>query len=88
MNSRKATGPGKIPWKIVKILANIIDCHLINIINRDLKRNSISDSTKVASIRPILKRTKIKKYGPVSILNCFSKDYQRLIQKKTYVNSD
>ena len=88
MNSRKATGPDKIPWKFVKVLANIIDCHLINIINRDLKRNSISDSTKVASIPPILKRTKMKRYGPISILNCFSKDYRRFIQKKTYVNSD
>ena len=37
INSRKATGPDKIPPKIVKMLANIIDSHLTNIINSDLK---------------------------------------------------
>ena len=48
INSRKATGPDKIPLKIVKMLANIIDCHLTNIINSNLKRNTFSDSAKVA----------------------------------------
>ena len=36
INSRKATGPDKIPLKIVKMSANIIDSHLNNIINSDL----------------------------------------------------
>ena len=83
INSRKATGPDKIPPKIVKMSANIIDSHLTNIINSDLKRNAFSDSAKVASIRPIFKgkgeRTEIKNYRPVSILNCFSKVYKRFI---------
>ena len=52
-NSRKATGPDKIPPKIFRMLANIVDSHLTNIINSDLKRNSFSGSAKVASIRPI-----------------------------------
>ena len=33
INSRKATGPDKIPPKIVKMSVNIIDSHLTNIIN-------------------------------------------------------
>ena len=85
INSRKATGPDKIPPKIVKMSANIIDSHLTNIINSDLKRNAFSDSAKVASIRPIFKgkgeRTEIKNYRPVSILNCFSKVYERFIHE-------
>ena len=85
INSRKATGPDKIPPKIVKMSANIIDSHLNNIINSDLKRNAFSDSAKVASIRPIFKgkgeRTEIKNYRPVSILNCFSKVYERFIHE-------
>ena len=85
INSRKATGPDKIPPKIVKMLANIIDSHLNNIINSGLKRNAFSDSTKVASIRSISKakgeRTEIKNYRPVSILNYFSKVYERFIHK-------
>ena len=85
INSRKATGPDKIPPKIVKMSANIIDSHLTNIINSDLKRNAFSDSAKIASIRPIFKgkgeRTEIKNYRPVSILNCFSKVYERFIHE-------
>ena len=85
INSRKATGPDKIPPKIVKILANIIDSHLTNIINSNLKRNAFSDSAKVVSIRPIFKgkgeRTEIQIYRPVNILNCFSKVYERFIHE-------
>ena len=39
INSRKATGPDKIPPKIVKMSANIIDSHLTKI-NSHLKRNA------------------------------------------------
>ena len=85
INSAKATGPDKIPPKIVKMSANIIDSHLTDIINSDLKRNAFSDSAKVALIRPIFKgkgeRTEIKNYRPVSFLNCFSNVYERFIQE-------
>ena len=69
------------------MLANIIDSHLTNIINSDLKRNAFSDSAKVTSIRPIFKgkgeRTEIKNDTPVSILNFFSKVYERFIHEST-----
>ena len=85
INSRKATGPDKIPPKIVKMSANIIDSHLTNIINSDVKRNAFSNSAKIASIRPNFKgkgeRTAIKNYTLVSILNCFSKVYERFIHE-------
>ena len=42
INSRKAAGPDEISPKTV----NIIDSHLTNTINSDLKRNAFSDSTK------------------------------------------
>ena len=83
INSKKATGPGKIPPKIVEMSAKIFDSHLTNIINSNLKRNAFSDSAKVASIGPIFKgkgeRTEIKDYRPVRILNCFSKNYERFM---------
>ena len=85
INARKAAGPDKIPPKIVKVSANVINSHLTNIINSDLKRNTFSDSARVASIRPIFKgkgeRTEIKNYRPVSIINCFSKVYERFIHE-------
>ena len=85
INSRKVTGPDKILSKVFKMSANIIDSHLANIINGDLKRNAFSDSAKVASISLIFKgngeRTGIKNYRPGTILNCFSKVYERFIHK-------
>ena len=65
--------------------ANIIDSHLTNIINRNEmpKRNAFSDSAKIASVLQIFKgkggRIEIKNYRSVSILNCFSKVYERFI---------
>ena len=83
INSKKATGPDKIHPQIIEMSAKIFDSHLTNIINSDLKRNAFPDSAKVASIGPIFKgkgkRTDIKDYRPVRILNCFSKNYERFI---------
>ena len=56
LDAKKATGPDKIPVKVVKMSTYIIDKHLTNIINNDLLRNSFSDSIKIASIRPIFKK--------------------------------
>ena len=63
----------------------IIDKHLTNIINNDLLRNPFSDSNKIASAKPIFKkteRTEIGNYRPVSILNCFSKIYLRFFHNQ------
>ena len=42
LNLNKATGPDKIPPKIVILSANRIDSHLANIINHDIDNNSFS----------------------------------------------
>ena len=56
LNPKKATGPNKIPIKIVKLEASVIASHLTNIINNDLSINTFSDSAKLASVRPIYKK--------------------------------
>ena len=50
INPKKATSPDKIPPKIVKLSTNIIDSHLMNIINNDLSNNSFSNEAKVATV--------------------------------------
>ena len=85
MNPKKTTGPDKIPVKIVKLAASVNDSHLTNIINNDLSNNAFSDSAKLASVRPICKkgdRNEIKNYRPVSILNSFSKIYEKSLNKQ------
>ena len=84
MNPKKATGSDKIPVKVVKLVAGIINSHLANIINNDLSDSAFSDSAKLASVRPIYKkddRNKIS-YRPVSILNCFSKIYENFLNEQ------
>ena len=77
LNPNKATGPDRIPLKIIKTAA--IDSHLAYIINKDLKENKFSENAKTALVRPIYKkddRDKIKNYRPISLLNGFSKIYE------------
>ena len=60
--------------------ANVIDKHLCNIINMDFENYNVPENTKVATIRPIYKkksRNELESYRPVSLLNAFSKIYER-----------
>ena len=91
VNTKKATGPDNILSKLVKLSANVIDSHLCNIINKGLQNYSFPDAAKIASVRPIYKkkcRNTIENYRPVSILNTFSKIYERYIHDSLipYIN--
>ena len=80
--TEEATGPDNILPKLVKLSANVIDSHLCNIINEVLQNSSFLDAAKIASARPIYKkkyRRTIENYRLVSILNTFSKIYERYI---------
>ena len=60
--------------------ANVIDKHLCNIINMDIENYNVPENTKVATIRPTYKkksRNELESYRPVSLLNAFSKIYER-----------
>ena len=93
VDSKKATGLDKIPPKIVKMSANVIDSHLANIINNsDIAQNVFSEKENLACVRPIFKkndREEIENYRPVSILNCFSKVYEKFLLEtfKPFINS-
>ena len=70
LTPKKATGPDKISVQFVKLAASVIDSHLANIIINDLSNNAFSNSAKLASVRPIYKKSdsnEIKNYRPVSI---------------------
>ena len=82
LNPNKATGPHHIPLKIINTATDVIDSHLAHIINKDLKENKSSENVRTALVRPIYKkddRGKIKNYKLVSLLNGFSKIYERFI---------
>ena len=63
--------------------ANVIDCHLANIINNDISLNRYPKHAKTATVWPISKkddRTKIKNYRPVRLI-FFPKIYERFLHE-------
>ena len=75
----KAKSLDRIFAKFVKISADIIDCHIANIINKDIFNNKFSENAKTVAVRPIFKKghiTEIKNYRPVSLLIIFTKIYE------------
>ena len=85
LNAKKARGPDKIPVRIVKLGASVIDSHLTNIINNDISNNAFQDSEKLASVEPIYKKgdtNYIKNYRPARNLNSFSKIHEKVLNEQ------
>ena len=81
----KSCGPDKIPPKIVKMSADILDTTLANIINDNVLKNKFSENAKNANVPPIFKkavRSSKLNYRPVSLLNIFSKVLERWTKDK------
>ena len=53
LNINQEKRPDGISAKFVKISAEIIDCHIANIINKDISNNKFSENGKTATVRPI-----------------------------------
>ena len=82
LNPNKTVSSDRIPLKIIKTDANVIDSHLAYIINKDLKENKFSENAKTVLVGPIYKKDywgKLMNYRPVSLLNGFSKIYERFL---------
>ena len=82
LNVNKATGPDGIPLKLIKLSVNAVDTYLTSIINHDISLSYFLDGANNALVRPIYKkkdRQNKENYRPVSILNGFSKVYERFI---------
>ena len=56
LNISKAKEPSGISAKFAKTSADVIDCHLTNIINNDISLKKYSKHAKIATVRPILKK--------------------------------
>ena len=88
LNVNKAKGLDGISAKFVNMSANVIDCHLANIINNDISLNKYSKHAKTATVRPIFKkddRKNIKNYRPVSLLNIFRKYASHFCMKTSQI---
>ena len=71
--------------------ANVIDCHLSNIIACNISKNKYSEHAETATVRPIFKKDDRSKINsrPAGLLNIFSRIYEIFFPQnlKNYVNS-
>ena len=57
---------------------------ILQILYKDISNNKSSENAKITAVRPIFKkgiRTETKNYRPVSLLNVFTKVYERFLHE-------
>ena len=65
-------------------MADIINFHIANIINKGISDNKCPENAKTTTVRPIFKirdRTEIQNYRPVSLLIILSQTYERFLHE-------
>ena len=81
LNPRKAIGDDKIPPALIKIAAEPLSTPLSLEISNSFKHNIFPNNAKVACVKPLDRKTEnkhsISNFRSVSILNTFSKVYQK-----------
>ena len=84
IDTKKAAGFYKISPKLVKLSAEILSTPLSIAINNSLKYGVFPDDAKIASVIPLDKgkpnKNEVSNFRPVSILNTFSKIYEKVIK--------
>ena len=81
-----STGEDKIPPKLLKLAGQYLVKPLTMAINTSIHFNIFPTRAKIASVTPLDKggkgKTEIGNYRPVSVLNVFSKFYERVIKSQ------
>ena len=85
-DTSKAAGIDTILPKLIKIAADFLTPLLTVAINKSIEENIFPDSAKIASVILLDKgkpnKNEISNYRPVSVLNTFSKFYEKVIKKQ------
>ena len=79
IDTKKATGFDKVPPKLMKLSAEILSAPLSIAINNSLEYGVFPDDAKITSVVP---------YDKVSILNNFSKIYEKIIKDQLDLGLD
>ena len=86
MNTNTSTGEDKIPTKLVKLAKNHLVKPLKEAINSSIISNIFPNKAKRAAVTPLDKggkdKTNITNYRPVSVLNVFSKFYEKIMKEE------
>ena len=87
INANKATGPDKIPGRLLKIAADILSPSLTKLFNRSLSKGIYPTDWKMAKVLPIFKNGKkcdLSNYRPISIISAVAKVFGRTIYDQFY----
>ena len=86
LNSKKATGIDTIPPKLIKVAVNFLIPLLTKSTSSSIEPNIFPDLTKTALVVPLDKGKSnindIANFRPGSILNTFSKIYERVMKNQ------
>jgi len=89
MKSSSSCGVDQIPFSVIKSVAFQISPILSTLINHSITSGIFPDALKVAKITPIFKtgdKSKITNYRPISVLNSFSKIYEKVFLNRLNVH--
>ena len=81
IKNSSSCGIDKIPISVIKSVANSISPILSVLVNHSMFTSSFPEALKIAKITPIFKsgdKSIITNYRPISLLNTFSKIYERV----------
>ena len=82
IDENKATGPDKIPAKLLKNCASSIYLSLCDLFNKSLSLGKLPNEWKLSNIVPILKKgpaQEVSNYRPISLLSLVSKVLERCV---------
>ena len=86
LDSNTSTGEDQVPTKLVKLAKPFLIEHIKNSVNSSIKSSIFPSRAKKASVTPIDKggndKLKITNYRPVSVLNTFSKFYEKVMKNQ------
>ena len=86
MDSGKSAGEDRIPSKLVLLAADELALPLTNAINNSIRSYRFPNNAKRAAVCPLNKgeanRTVERNFRPVSILNVFSKIYEKILKNQ------
>ena len=93
LNTKTSTGEDKIPPKLAKLASEYLVKPLTDAINSSIRSSIFPKKAKRAAITPLDKggkdKTSLSNYRPVSVLNVFSKFYERIMKNQitSFINS-
>ena len=91
-DTKKAVGIDTIPPKLIKMASNVLAPILTTAIDSSIENIVFPENAKVATIVPLDKgkpdKNDISNFRPVSLLNTFSKFYERVIKDQLVLSME